>query len=79
MTIATLTQVFIALFGVSAIFFSQCATDRWRRWASVCGLLGQPAWLISSFLAGQWGIFILSFLYAAAWCKGFHTYWIANK
>lgn len=69
----------IALCGVSAVFLSQCEAVKLRRWASVIGLIGQPFWLIATWKAEQWGIFALCFVYAFAWAKGFHLYWIAKK
>jgi hypothetical protein len=72
-----ISQLFIALCGLSAIWFSQQKSWRQRRWASILGLMAQPFWLIATYQAGQWGIFTLSFAYAAVWAKGFHAYWLA--
>ena len=70
-------QIFIALFGVTAVALSQSALAGRRRWASVFGLLGQPFWFYAAWEAQQWGIFTLCFLYTISWGKGFHTNWIA--
>jgi hypothetical protein len=70
-----IAQAWIAIFGVAAIWLSQDERVNVRRWACVCGLLAQPAWLITTASAGQWGIFALSFLYAWSWAKGVRTYW----
>ena len=72
-------QIFIALFGVTAVALSQSALADRRRWASVFGLLGQPFWFYAAWEAQQWGIFTLCFLYTISWCKGFHTNWIAAR
>ena len=74
-----IAQLFIALFGVTAVALSQSELDSRRRWASVFGLLGQPFWFFAAWQSQQWGIFVLSFLYTASWGKGFHTYWIASS
>lgn len=74
-----IAQIFIALFGVTAVALSQSALESRRRWASVFGLLGQPFWFFAAWESQQWGIFILCFLYTASWGKGFHTYWIAAR
>ena len=72
-------QIFIALFGVTAVALSQSALAGRRRWASVFGLLGQPFWFYAAWEAQQWGIFTLCFLYTISWSKGFHTNWIAAR
>jgi hypothetical protein len=71
-----LTQVAIAVFGVSAVFLSQDPRERVRRWACVCGLLSQPAWFYETYSNEQWGIFALCFLYAFSWARGFYYHWV---
>lgn len=71
-------QIFIALFGVTAVALSQSALASRRRWASVFGLLGQPFWFYMAWTAGQWGVFALCILYTLSWAKGFYTNWIAR-
>jgi len=44
-------QIFIALFGVTAVALSQSSFSGRRRWASVFGLLGQPFWFYSAWEA----------------------------
>lgn len=63
-------QIGIALTGVVAVFLSQDTRPGWRRWACIFGLAGQPFWFYASFVAEQWGIFALCFLYAASWARG---------
>lgn len=72
----SIDQIFIALFGVTAVFLSQSATESQRRWASVLGLLGQPFWFYATYAAEQWGIFCLAFLYTYSWGRGFYNNWI---
>ena len=68
-------QLGIAIFGVLAIALSQCERVQLRRWACIAGMCAQPFWFHTTAAHGQWGIFALCFLYAAAWLKGVHTYW----
>lgn len=68
-------QAAIALTGVVAVFLSQDGRASWRRSACVFGLAGQPFWFYATWTAEQWGIFALSFLYAASWARGFWTNW----
>ncbi len=69
-------QVAIALFGVAAMFLSQDQRPTWRRWAPLLGLCAQPFWFYTTWKAGQWGIFALSFLYAASWARGAYNFWL---
>jgi len=68
-------QIGIAACGVTAVFCSQDSRESVRRWACVFGLAGQPFWFYATFVAEQWGIFALSFLYAYSWLRGVRTYW----
>jgi hypothetical protein len=68
-------QLVIVVCGTTSIWLSQSPTLRWRRMAPWIGLAGQPAWMWATWHAEQWGIFALSFVYAAGWIRGIHTYW----
>lgn len=69
-------QIGIALTGVTAIFLTQGQNEKWRRYACIFGLVGQPAWIYAAWSAGQWGILMLTALYTLAWAKGVWTHWI---
>ena len=71
-----LSQLGIALLGVTAIYLSQSDSPTKTKWACIFGLLGQPFWFYSSFATGNWGIFALCFLYTWAWYKGFDKNWV---
>ena len=71
-----IAQAGIIIFGVLAIWLSQDRRQHVAKWASVAGLLGQPFWYYASYSAEQWGIFAISFLYTAAWARGFWNHWI---
>lgn len=73
-----LEQIGIAICGLSAVFLSQDPRPRWARWACIFGLAGQPFWFYATYKAGQWGIFVLCFLYTASWARGVWTYWKAD-
>ena len=72
-------QIAIAVLGALAAWLSQARADSVRRWACIFGMLGQPFWFYASWNAGQWGIFVVSILYALAWMKGLWIYWIKPK
>ena len=73
------SQIFIALFGVTAVTLSQSDIAARRRWASVFGLVGQPFWFYAAWESQQWGIFALSFLYTLSWAKCFYSNFIAAR
>ena len=71
-----LDQLAIALLGTTAIFLSQQQRPHWQRYACLFGLAAQPFWFYASYQASQWGIFLVSILYALAWLTGFRTHWL---
>ncbi len=72
------TQVGIAICGVTAIYLSQDLRFERRKWASVFGLAGQPFWIAETVSAERYGILALCALYTFSWAKGFHSHWIAG-
>ena len=69
-------QVFMAVFGLGAVYMSMVATSpRARRFAPVVGLCGQPAWLYVTAMAGQWGMFLLCCAYTALYLRGSWQAW----
>ena len=70
-------QIVIACCGITTVWLSQCRSFFLRRWAAPVGLIAQPAWLYASWEAHQYGIFLLSLVYAGAWLRGIYTHWIA--
>jgi len=74
-----LVQIIIAITGVMAVFLSQHEKLTKRKYACLFGLIGQPFWFYATYIAEQWGIFALSFIYTIAWLKGLHLYWIKPK
>lgn len=71
-----LTQIGIALCGVTAVWLSQDRRENVRRWSSVFGLAGQPFWIAETIAAHQWGILALCALYTWSWWRGFRTHWL---
>jgi len=71
-----ITQIIIAITGVTAIWLSQDKRESWRKYACIFGIAAQPFWFYSSFQAEQWGIFTLCFFYSYAWLKGVYFNWI---
>ena len=69
-------QIAIGIFGLASIWLTNDPRDSWRRWACIAGLCAQPFWIYSSYQAGQWGIFALSFAYAFGWMRGLRHHWL---
>lgn len=69
-------QTVIALCGMASIWLANDPRESWRRWACIIGLVAQPFWMYATFQAAQWGIFSLSFVYAAGWARGVRHHWI---
>lgn len=66
----SIEQFIILLTGAVAIWLMQSSDAETRQWACLFGLVGQPFWIWSTFKAQQWGMCLLSWIYAAAWIKG---------
>ena len=71
-------QIAIAATGCIAIWLVNDRRERWRRWACLFGLAGQPFWFWSAWQAEQWGILALTMVYTAAWLRGAWEGWIAQ-
>lgn len=70
-----MNQLFILLFGATAVWLSQDKRTSYRKWASVFGLIGQPFWFYSAYNAQQWGVFCICILYTISWGRGFYNNW----
>ena len=78
MNLDIISQSFIFIFGVSAIFMSQSPNIKIRKWACIAGLIGQPFWFYTTIIHQQWGMLLMCFFYTYAWSRGIKTYWIRN-
>ena len=69
-------QSMIMLTGVLAAWINQDPRHRVRRWACLIGLVGQPFWLYANLRAAQWGMFVVTLGYTAAFLRGVHVSWL---
>lgn len=69
-------QAGIICFGASAVYLTQDVRPERRRWACICGMLGQPFWFMSAWEASQWGVFAISAFYTYSWGRGIWNFWI---
>ena len=74
-----IVQIFIAVTELIAIWLMQDKRADFRKFAPVFGMLGQPFWFYSSFIAEQWGAFTMCFFFTAAWVKGFKEHWFDER
>jgi hypothetical protein len=74
-----LVQTMIALTGSVAVWLTQDADPRRRRWACIVGMIGQPFWIYMSWTIGTWGVFLTSLLYTYAWARGIHLHWVVQQ
>lgn len=72
-------QIFIALFGLTAVYLTQQSNEHIKRYASIFGLLGQPFWIYATYTTGQWGMLFLTACYTYAWLVGFYNSWLKRK
>lgn len=69
-------QFWIACTGLTAVLATQQPIERFKRFAPIFGMLGQPAWLYATWKAGQVGMFVLCCAYTLIWGFGFYNAWI---
>lgn len=74
-----MSQLFIGIFGLTAIILVNARSAEFQKWGPIFGLLSQPFWFYSTFQAEQWGIFGLSFIYTFLWMRGFYNRWIFKQ
>jgi len=65
-----MTQLLIALFGLTALTLAMGNNDEGRRWAPVIGLIGQPFWFMATIPTEQWGMVALCVAYTLVYVRG---------
>lgn len=74
-----MTQLALAVFGLSALWMAMGHNPVARRWAPVVGLCGQPFWLVFAMSVEAWGLLVLSLAYTAVYVRGVWVQWRAAK
>lgn len=72
-------QIAIAFTGVIAIWLTQQKNEKWKKFACLFGIIGQPFWFYSAYTNEQWGIFILCIFYTYSWLLGIKNNWFTKK
>lgn len=68
-------QFLIAFTGITALLLLDAQSIRFKEWAGFVGLIGQPFWMYTAYQNDQWGIFVLSIIYALVWIRSIRKYW----
>ena len=76
-TLGNLSQIWIALFGASAMWFIS-RPEPWAAWGFLLGLIAQPAWFYTTIKHKQWGITVLSIFYTYSWVQGIYYKLLPN-
>jgi hypothetical protein len=69
------TQLFIALFGLSALWMAMGSNPKARKWAPLVGLAGQPFWALFAIQTGGWGLGVLVAAYTVVYARGAWMQW----
>lgn len=70
-----MTQLFIALFGLTSIWLAMGHNPTGRKWAPIIGLAGQPFWLAFALSTDAWGLIVLVGAYTLVYMRGALLQW----
>jgi hypothetical protein len=70
-----MTQLFIALFGLSGVWMAMGRNPTQRKWAPIVGLCGQPFWALFAWQTQAWGLGLLVLAYTAVYIRGIWVQW----
>jgi len=79
MGIDAITQVWVSIFGLSALWLMMSKNEKRRKIGIILGLIGQPAWYAQLTINDQWGMLPVFIGYTASWIYGFWTHWIRES
>lgn len=74
-----IAQLLIALTGVLALWLATDPDRKRQAYASLLGILGQPAWLYVTWTQQSYGMFFVSVLYTLIWLRGIRNHWIDGR
>lgn len=70
-----MTQILIALFGLTAMYCAMGKNARLRKAAPILGLCAQPFWFMATVPTGQWGMVALCVAYTLVYIQGIRVQW----
>ena len=59
----------IVITGASGVLLISSSNPRYRMWAGIIGIIGQPFWITTSYINDQYGIMFLVLIYGYGWYK----------
>lgn len=68
-------QIWITCTGLVAIYLVN-TDSKYRNYACLIGLAGQPAWIYLGIHTEQYIMLILYCAYTVMWIKGVYTFWL---
>lgn len=74
-----MAQVWIACFGMTSIFMVNRGEKWCKKWAPIIGLIGQPAWFVTTISNEQWGLVALVSVYTWSWGYGIYDQWYKKE
>lgn len=66
--------VLLILSALAVALVAHGTAPKWILLGNVIGVLSQPLWLVATWAARQWGMFLLSFFYLGVWSIGITRY-----
>jgi hypothetical protein len=70
-----IAQAAIMLFGGLGVWLVGSRDPNVRKWGYLSALAGEPFWLYSAIVAGQWGVIIMGAIYTAGWARAIKSHW----
>lgn len=74
-----LTQLGLAVFGLSALWMAMSTSAAQQKWAPVMGLAGQVFWSLYAWQKQSWGIAVLVVAYTIVYTRGAWMKWIRSN
>lgn len=63
-------QIPLAVFSLIATWCFTSKDARVKKWGPLFGLAAQPFWFYAAYVAGQWGMVLLSVVYTSLYVNG---------
>lgn len=73
-----IAQIIVILSGVMAVLLVN-RVDELKKYGSLIGLIGQPAWVYTFIYHDQWLMLVVSILYTYGWASGTWNHWIKPR
>lgn len=70
-----MTQLLIAIFGLTSLWFAMGNNPLLRKWAPIIGLCGQPFWALFAWQSKGWGLALLVVAYTLVYIRGVWVQW----